>query len=111
LLNTSRNSSKSEDPALFLNVIWNAAGQAAGCRGQNEREKSKTSPNLRVGLPQFSTLGLLREQYFKSLNLVSTRRRSDFPMRCRSVGWGMASQTQSTTRSVTQSSIADHTML
>jgi hypothetical protein len=38
---------REEDSALFLKVIWNAAGQAAGCRGQNEREKSKTSPNLR----------------------------------------------------------------
>jgi hypothetical protein len=73
LLNTSHNSSKSEDSALFLKVIWNAAGQAAGCRRQNEREKSKTSPNLRVGLPKFSRLGSLREQYFKSLNLLSTR--------------------------------------
>jgi hypothetical protein len=63
-LNTSRNSSKSEDSALFLKVIWNAAGQAAGCRRQNERE-SKTSPNLRVGLPQFSMLGSVLEQYFK----------------------------------------------
>jgi hypothetical protein len=70
LLNTSRNSSKSDDPALFLNMTWNAAGQAAGCRGQNEIEKSKTSPNLRVGLSQFSTLGGVREQNFKSLNLV-----------------------------------------
>jgi hypothetical protein len=50
---------------LFLKVICNAAGQAAGCRRQNEREKSKTSPNLRGGLPQFSRLGSLREQYFK----------------------------------------------
>jgi hypothetical protein len=65
LLNTSRNSSKSEDSALFLNMTWNAAGQAAGCRGQNEKEKSKTSPNLGVGLPKFSTLGSLREQYFE----------------------------------------------
>ena len=76
LLNTSRNSSKSEDFALFLNMIWNAAGQAPRCRRQNEREKSKTSPNLRVGLPQFRP-GSLREQYFKRLNLVSTRSRSD----------------------------------
>jgi hypothetical protein len=74
---------------LFLIVIWNAAGQAAGCRRQNEKEKSKTSPNLRVGLPQFSRLGSLREQYFKRLNLVSRRRQSDF--RCvaiRSAGYG-----------------------
>jgi hypothetical protein len=67
LLNTSRNSSKSEDSASFLNMTWNAAGQAAGGRGQNEKEKSKTSPNLRVGLPQFSTLGSVREQYFRKL--------------------------------------------
>ena len=40
-------------------TIADAAGQAAGSRQQNEREKSKTSPNLRVGLPQFSTLGSL----------------------------------------------------
>jgi len=57
LLNTSSNSSKSEDSALFLIVIWNAAGQAAEWRWHNEREKSERSPNLRVGLPQFSTLG------------------------------------------------------
>jgi hypothetical protein len=60
VLNTSRNSSKSEVFALFLIVIWNAAGQAAEWREQTEREKSKSSPNLRVGLPQFSTLGLVR---------------------------------------------------
>ena len=65
-------------------MTWNAAGQAAGCRGQNEKEKSKTSPNLRVALPQFSTLGSLREQYFKSLNLVSTGRRSN--CRCTVIG-------------------------
>jgi hypothetical protein len=69
-------------------MTWNAAGQVAGCRRQNESEKSKTSPNLRVGLPQFSMLGLLREQYFKSLNLVSTRRQSDFRCRCHSVSCG-----------------------
>ncbi len=28
-----------EDSALFLGMTWNAAGQAAGCRRQNEREK------------------------------------------------------------------------
>ena len=60
---------------LFLIVIWNAAGQAAQWRRQNEREKSKSSPNLKVGLPQFSTLGSVRGQFFESLNLVSTRRR------------------------------------
>jgi hypothetical protein len=77
LLNTSRNSSKSEDSALFLILIWNAAGQAAEWRGQNEREKSKSSPNLRVGLPQFATPGSIREQYFEGLNLVSARLRFD----------------------------------
>ena len=46
LLNELRNSSKSEGSASFLIVIWNAAGQVAGCRKQNEREKSKSSPNL-----------------------------------------------------------------
>jgi hypothetical protein len=66
-VNTCRNSSNSEDSALFLIVIWNAASQAAQWRGQNEREKSKTSPNLRVGLPQFSTLGSVRGQYFQKL--------------------------------------------
>src|SRR5260370_42273668 len=66
LLKRPRNSSKSEDSALFLIVIWNAAGQAAEWRGHNEREKSKSSPKLRVGLPQFSTLGSVRGQYFKS---------------------------------------------
>jgi hypothetical protein len=99
LLNTSRNSSKSEDSALFLKVIWNAAGQAAGCRRQNEREKSKTSPNLRVGLPQFR-LGSLREQYFKRLNLVSTRRQSDF--RCAGgIDHFIAKYTRADTGSVT----------
>ena len=43
LLNTSHNSSKSEDSASFLNMTWNAAGQAAGCSRQNERE----NPRLR----------------------------------------------------------------
>jgi len=52
---------------VVLIVIWNAASQAAQWRGQNEREKSKTSPNLRVGLSQFSTLGLVRGQYFQKL--------------------------------------------
>jgi hypothetical protein len=67
LLNTSRNSSKSEDSALFLSVIWNAAGQAVEWRGQNEREKSKRSPNLGAGLPHLSTLGPVRGQYFEKL--------------------------------------------
>ena len=70
-------------------MTWNAVGQAAGCREQNESEKSETSPNLGVGLPQFLTVGSVREQYFKRLNLVSTRRPSDF--RCvaiRSAGYG-----------------------
>jgi hypothetical protein len=40
LLNASRNSSKSEDFALFLITISIAAGQAAEWRGQNKREKS-----------------------------------------------------------------------
>ena len=59
-------------------MTWNAAGQAAECREQNEREKSKSSPNLKVGLPRFSTRGPVREQYFKSLNLVSTRHHTNF---------------------------------
>jgi len=63
------------DFALFLIVIWNAAGQAAEWRGQNEREKSKSSPNPKVGLPQLSTVGSVRAQYFESLNLVATRLR------------------------------------
>jgi hypothetical protein len=86
LLNTLRDSSKSEDSALFLIVIWNAAGQAAEWRRQDEQEKSKSSPNLKVGLPQFSTLGSVRGQYFESLNLVSTRRRSNQCRAAHSVG-------------------------
>ena len=41
---------------------------------QAERtEKSKSSPKLKVGLPQFLTLGSVRGQFFESLNLVLTR--------------------------------------
>ena len=47
-----------------MTKIENAAGQAAESRKQNEREKSKSSPNLKVGLPRFSTLGLVRGQFF-----------------------------------------------
>jgi hypothetical protein len=44
-----------------LQRCWPSSGMS-----QAERErKSKTSPNLRGGVPQFSRLGSLREQYFK----------------------------------------------
>ena len=55
---------KNEHIASFLKMIWNAAGQAAEWRKKNEREKSKSSPNLKVGMPRFSTLGLVRGQFF-----------------------------------------------
>jgi hypothetical protein len=32
--------------------------------------KSKASPNLRVGVPQFSRVGSVRGQYFEGWNLV-----------------------------------------
>lgn len=56
--------SKNEHIASCLKMIWNAAGQAAEWRKQNEREKSKSSPNLKVGLPRFWTLGLVHGQFF-----------------------------------------------
>ena len=55
---------KNEHIASFLKMIWSVAGQAAEWRKPNEREKSKSSPNLKVGLPRFSTLGLVRGQFF-----------------------------------------------
>ena len=57
-----------EDSAFFLDMTWNAAGQAAGCRRQNEREKSKTSPNLRRGLLQ-SKLGFAMRAIFEKAKL------------------------------------------
>jgi type IV secretory pathway TrbD component len=45
--------SKNEHFASFLRTIWTVAGHAKRWHG---REKSKASPNLRVGLPQFSTV-------------------------------------------------------
>ena len=54
LLNESRSSSKSEDSASFLRMIWSAAGQAARCRRQNERGKSGLLPNLVDGAPPFT---------------------------------------------------------
>jgi hypothetical protein len=38
----------------FLKAIWSVAGHAKGFRGQSAREKSKLSPNPRVGLLQLS---------------------------------------------------------
>jgi hypothetical protein len=111
LLNTSRNSSKSEHSALFLKVICNAAGQAAGCRRQNEGEKSKTSPNLRGGLPQFSRLGSLREQYFKRPEPGIDAASNSLAMRCHSVGCGMTDRTLPATQSDMRSITADHTVL
>jgi len=65
-----RNRSKDEDTALFLIVIWNAAGQETRWRGRTGRQKSKASPNLRVGVPQFSRVGSVRGQYFEGWNRV-----------------------------------------
>ena len=54
MLNDSRSSSKSEDSASFLRMIWSAAGQAARYRRQNERGKSRLLPNLVDGAPPFT---------------------------------------------------------
>jgi hypothetical protein len=48
---------RERDFASFLRMIWSVAGHAKRWRGQNGRQKSNTSPNLRVGLPQFSRVG------------------------------------------------------
>ncbi len=63
LPHTSGGSSKSADSVLFLRPIWSAVGQARRSRRQNEREKSKLSPNLR-GLRSFSLLSPAPGQYF-----------------------------------------------
>jgi hypothetical protein len=55
---------ENESFASFLRMIWSVAGQETRWRRQHGREKSTASPNLRVGLQQFSRVGLVREQYF-----------------------------------------------
>ena len=56
--------------------IWSVAGQATRCHPQNGREKFKTLPNLRVGLPQFSRGRLVREQFFEGFSRPSCLRRT-----------------------------------
>jgi hypothetical protein len=51
--------------ASFLRAIWSVAGQAKGLRGLSAREKSKLSPNPRVGLLQLSMVRSVRGQYFE----------------------------------------------
>src|SRR4026208_2552778 len=64
----SQNGSKNAHFGSFLRAIWSVAGHAKGLRGQSAREKSKLSPNPRVGLLQLSRVRSVRGQYFEGWN-------------------------------------------
>ena len=89
LLHASGGSSKSADSVLFLRPIWSAVGQARRSRRQNEREKSKLSPNLRVGLRSFSLLSPAPGQYFGPSSQVPNCNRvaTMFQARCKFGHW------------------------
>jgi hypothetical protein len=69
-LNMSQHGLKNEHFASLLRVICSVAGHAQGWRGQSAREKSKPSPNLTVGLPQFSREPSAWGQYFETKRTV-----------------------------------------
>ena len=62
--------SENEHFASFLRMIWIVAGHAGRWLGRNEREKSKPSPNLKVGLPQLSRVGSVPGRFFEGWDWV-----------------------------------------
>jgi hypothetical protein len=68
----SQHSLKNAHFASFLRAIWSVAGHAKGLRGQSAREKSRLSPNPRVGLLQLSRVRSVRGQLFRRLEPLVT---------------------------------------
>jgi len=53
-----------------LRKIWSVAGHEKEWRDRNAKEKFKRSPNHRVGLPRFSTVRSVAEQFFEDCKRV-----------------------------------------